>query len=84
LRWRDYHCGRCGQFSRLPENQRFVLVGVNVALLFLFMFAVGRQWQLWQRVTFYVLVSIIVQEAIAQIFMRFEPVKRDVKHEDVV
>ena len=84
LRWRHYRCGRCGQLSRLPENQRLVLVGVNVALIMIFIFAVGRHWHLWQRVGLYVVVSTIVQEAIASIFMQFEPVKRDVKHEDVV
>jgi hypothetical protein len=75
---------RCGQFSRLPENQRLVLLGVNLALLSLFILAVGRQWSVWQRVSLYVFASLIAQEAITQIFMRFEPVKRDMKHEDVV
>ena len=81
LRWRHYRCGRCSQLSRLAENQRLILVGVNVVLIMIFILAVGRQWHLWQRVGLYVLVSIIVQEAIASIFMQFKPVKTDVKHE---
>jgi hypothetical protein len=52
-----------------------------LGLLFLFMFAVGRQWHTWQRVTLYVIVSIVAQQAISQIFMRHVPVKKDVKHD---
>jgi len=82
LQWRDYRCGRCGQRSRIPENQRLVLPLVNVVVTLIFLFAVGRQWQLWQRIALCLLVSLIVQTAVAGIFLRFTPAQEPGKPED--
>ena len=49
----------------------------NAALVVLFIFAVGRQWQLWQRIGFYLIVMILAQNLINWLFMRFEPLKKD-------
>jgi len=49
----------------------------NAAFVVLFIFTVGRQWHLWQRIGLYLVVSIIAQKVITWVFMRFEPVKTD-------
>lgn len=50
----------------------------NAALVVFFIITVGRQWHLWQRIGLYLIVSIIAQKLITWLFMRFEPVNRDV------
>ena len=77
LTWRRYRCGKCGQFSKLPISQVLVLALVNAMLVMLFIFTVGRQWHLWQRIGLYLIVSILAQKMIVWLFMRFDPVRKD-------
>src|SRR5690348_610879 len=77
LAWSRYRCGRCGQSSRLSSRQSAMLGLFNVALVVFFIFAVGRQWPLWQRLGLYLIITIIAQKLITWLFMRFEPLKTD-------
>jgi hypothetical protein len=70
-----YRCGHCRQTSKLSKKQALALGLFNAALIVFFIFAVGRQWHLWQRIGLYLIVSIIAQKLITWLFMRFEPVK---------
>jgi hypothetical protein len=79
LGWSRYRCGHCGQSSRLSQKQALLLGSFNAALVVFFIFAVGRQWHLWQRVGLYLIVSIIAQKLITWLFMRFEAVNKEVK-----
>jgi hypothetical protein len=77
LAWGRYRCGRCGRSSKLSQKQALVLGLFNAALIVFFIFAVGRQWHLWQRIGLYLIVSILAQKLITWFIMRYEPVKND-------
>jgi hypothetical protein len=49
-----------------------VLGLLNCVLIVFFIFAVGRQWHLWQRIGLYLIVSLVAQKAITWFFMRFQ------------
>lgn len=62
----------------VSQKQALVMGLFNAALVVVFILTVGRQWHLWQRIGLYLIVSIIAQKLITWLFMRYEPVKREV------